>query len=93
MAQFAEPEEEIEELAPSDDAQINYADEVRQLVHDEFMNFQNELLKKEPYEAFQKNHEIYVKTEFLDTIEGYDFDEEYHQRERENRSFLHIITL
>ena len=77
MAQFAEPEEELEELAPSDAAQINYADEVRQLVHDEFMNFQNEMLKKEPYEVFQKNYEIHVKTELLDTIEGYDFDDEY----------------
>ena len=40
------------------------------------MNFQNEMLKKEPYEVFQKNYEIHVKTELLDTIEGYDFDDD-----------------
>ena len=35
--------------------------------------FQENLLKKEPFEVFQKNYEIHVKTELLDTINAYDF--------------------
>ncbi len=62
MRKFEEPEEVID-----------YKQAVRDSVEKEFLEFQENLLKKEPFEVFQKNYEIHIKTELLDTINGYDF--------------------
>ena len=62
MRQFEEPEEEID-----------YKEAVREAINKEFEEFQEDLLKKEPFEVFQKNYEIHIKTELLDTINAYDF--------------------
>lgn len=60
------------------DEKIDYENAIKEIVNSEFNAFQEELLKKSPVEVFQKNYEIYVKTEFLDTILEWDMDEEYY---------------
>ena len=60
------------------DEKIDYENAVKEIVNSEFKAFQEELLKKSPVEVFQKNYEIYVKTEFLDTILEWDMDEKYY---------------
>ena len=57
---------------------IDYENTIKEIVDSEFKAFQEELLKKPSVEVFQKNYEIYVKTEFLDAILSTEMDEEYY---------------
>ncbi|MBE5751951.1 MAG: DUF3849 domain-containing protein [Clostridiales bacterium] len=57
---------------------IDYENAVKEIVNSEFKTFQEELLKKATEYVFQKNYEIHIKTEFLDTLLDGEFDEEYY---------------
>ena len=55
----------------------NYKELVRESVEKEFDSFKQELIGKSTEDVFYKNFEIHVKTELCDTINSYDFDDEY----------------
>lgn len=55
----------------------NYKEFVRESVEKEFDSFKRELIGKSTEDVFYKNFEIHVKTELCDTINSYDFDDEY----------------
>ena len=60
------------------DEKIDYIQAVKEIVNSEFKMSQEELLKKTSVEVFQKNYEIYVKTELLEAILTTEMDEEYY---------------
>ena len=58
---------------------IDYKARVIEAVNDEFREFQDELLKKEPKEIFLSNYKIHVKTELKETIDSDGLEGEYYQ--------------
>ena len=58
---------------------IDYKERVIEAVNEEFSDFQEELLKKDPKEIFLSNYEIHVKTELQETLIGDGLDDEYYQ--------------
>ena len=55
----------------------NYKELVRESVEKEFEEFKANLMGKSAEVIFQSNYEIHIKTELCDTINSYDFDDEY----------------
>ena len=55
----------------------NYKELVRESVEKEFDSFKQDLIGKPAEEVFNKNYEIHIKTELCDTINSYNFDDEY----------------
>ena len=55
----------------------NYKELVRESVEKEFEEFKANLMGKSAEVIFQSNYEIHIKTEICDTINSYDFDDEY----------------
>ena len=55
----------------------SYSERVRESVEKEFDEFKASVTAKPAEDIFYHNYEIHVKTELMETIESYDFDEEY----------------
>ena len=55
----------------------SYSERVRESVEKEFDEFKASVTAKPAKDIFYHNYEIHVKTELMETIESYDFDEEY----------------
>lgn len=55
----------------------DYAELVRDSVRKEFEAFKENVMSQSAEDIFYHNYEIHVKTELMETIESYDFDEEY----------------
>ena len=67
------PDMPIENVGSAPD----YAELVRDSVRKEFEAFKDNVMSKSAEDIFYHNYEIHVKTELMETIESYDFDEEY----------------
>lgn len=57
----------------------NVVSALRDEVQSEYNQFKANILQRTPEEIFDRHLEIYVKTEFNDTIQNHNFDEEYNK--------------
>lgn len=55
----------------------DYAELVRDSVRNEFEAFKENVMSQSAEDIFYHNYEIHIKTELMETIDSYDFDEEY----------------